>query len=256
MSGTPLTVTPILVRQDNYIWMLPTLPRAMAAVDPGEADPVIAFLVERGMQLSHILITHHHTDHIGGVEVLRQRYPGCIVVGSAADVHRLPTLDQAVIDGDTVGIGDLRVQVIATPGHTLGHVVYHVADAIFTGDTLFSCGCGRLFEGSAAQMWHSLQRLMALSETCRIFPGHEYTLLNLGFLLELEPENQAILAWLELAQGLIRQGKPTLPVSLAHEKKINPFLRCHLPAMAQKVGLPDQPAEVVFARLREMRNRM
>ncbi|MBF0158624.1 MAG: hydroxyacylglutathione hydrolase [Magnetococcales bacterium] len=248
-----IPVTPVLVRQDNYVWLFPTAPDQMAAVDPGEAEPVMAFLDRHDLGLSHILITHHHSDHIAGVEPLRQRYQAR-VTGAAADRHRLPTLDHAVVDGDRLSLGDQSVTVMATPGHTLGHVVYQVGDALFSGDTLFPAGCGRLFEGSAGQMWHSLQKLMALPDDCRLFAGHEYTLLNLGFVRILEPDHQAITDFWQQAQQQVRQGLPTLPVALAQEKQLNPFLRCHQPDIAQRLGLAGQSAEVVFAALRERRN--
>ncbi|MBF0123713.1 MAG: hydroxyacylglutathione hydrolase [Magnetococcales bacterium] len=253
MSQQGVVVIPVLVHQDNYVWLFPTLPGKMAAVDPGEAEAVIAFLDGYGVSLSHILITHHHNDHIDGVELLRQRYQAK-VIGAAADAHRLPPLDHAVVDGDKLRLGDQDVTVLETPGHTLGHVVYHTEDALFSGDTLFSCGCGRLFEGSADQMWASLQRLMALPGNWRLFAGHEYTLINLKFALHLEPDHQGLKQFYQHANTLVHQRQPTLPVRLEQEKQINPFLRCHTTNMAQYLDRAGQSGAAVFAALRQLRN--
>ncbi|MEO5332332.1 MAG: hydroxyacylglutathione hydrolase [Magnetococcus sp. YQC-5] len=255
MPHTPLRVESVLAGQDNIIWLIATGPGSYAAVDPGDADPVTHFLSSRQADLSHILLTHHHLDHIGGVETLRKRHAS-LVMGARNDASRLPRLDQAVVHGDTIELGvDIQLQIMAVPGHTTGHVVYYTADALFSGDTLFGFGCGRLFEGTPHMMWESLLQLKNLPDATRLFAGHEYTLANLKFVCDLEPER---VEWGDLRREvmqLLDAGQLTLPHPLAKEKQFNPFLRADDPLFAARIGLAGKTPVEVFATLREMRNR-
>ena len=229
-----LQVIPLAAFNDNYIWLLKNSDPANTkcwVVDPGEADPVIAYLEQEQLDLQGILLTHHHKDHIGGVEDLRQ--PGVEIVGCAADAARLPTLTQAVTAGDKLQILGQPVDILAVPGHTLGHLVYYFPATnqplLFSGDTLFAAGCGRRFEGSAAQMQASLHKLAQLPANTQIFAAHEYTLSNLNFALLVEPDNQDLQARLQQCQELRNNNQPTLPSNLALELASNPFLRLNQP---------------------------
>jgi hydroxyacylglutathione hydrolase len=253
MPQESLIVEAVPVLGDNYVWMFASKQNNYVAVDPGEATAVSQWLDKRNATLSHILLTHHHADHTGGVAELKSQY-GAKIIGSKADAHRLPTLDQGVEEGDSLNVGECQVQVLDTPGHTIGHVIYMVGDALFVGDTLFSMGCGRLFEGSPEVMWQSLQKIHNLPDATRIYPAHEYTLTNHGFALMLEPDNQDLI---DLQKELLTKNDnntPTLPTTLAEEKRINPFLRTQDNQFAQKLGLQGKSPQERFAILREKRN--
>jgi len=222
-----LTVTGIPCLSDNYVWLLQDAATgAVAVCDPGEADPVIAAVERLGGRLDLILLTHHHGDHIGGVSALQARFGGKII-GAAADAHRLPKLDQAVRAGDTVSLGSAAGMVLETPGHTVGHIAFYFPDgpAVLCGDTLFALGCGRLLEGSAAQMHASLQALAALPPDTRVCCGHEYTESNARFALTVEPGNQALIARATHVRNLRAAGQPTVPTTIAMERAENPFMR-------------------------------
>lgn len=220
MIGTPL---PLLA--DNYAWALQSA-ATTAIVDPAEAGPVIAWCDRRGVKPDKILLTHHHADHVDGVAELVAVY-GCAVVGARADAHRLPALDQAVAEDDFVAVGDSVARVIETPGHTVGHVCYHFIDdgVLIAADTLFTLGCGRVIEGSMAQMHGSLRKLAALPPETLVCSGHEYTLDNLKFALSVEPGNQALQAQGARYRALRAEGRPTVPSTIADELAANPFLR-------------------------------
>jgi len=219
-----LAITPIPVLNDNYAWLaVDDMTGTVAVVDPGEAGPIIEALGPQG-RLDLIVLTHHHADHIGGVEALRTRY-GARVMGNAADAHRLPPLDISVRPGEAAAIGASVGTVIDTPGHTLGHVVYAFAGALFSGDTLFSLGCGRLFEGTPADMFASFSRLAALPDDTMVYAGHEYTVSNLAFARHVDPDNAALAQRGAEIAALREQGEPTLPVSLGVERQTNPFIR-------------------------------
>ncbi len=252
-----LKVLPIPALRDNYIWVIHD-DHAAAVVDPGEAGPIVAWLADRGMALSAILITHHHGDHVAGVATLVARH-GCPVYGPGNE--DIVEVSRPVGDGDWVELAapPARLRVISVPGHTRGHLAYYGQGHLFCGDTLFSCGCGRVFEGTANQMYSSLMRLAALSEDTRVCCAHEYTLANLAFAREVDPSNRELQAWAEEALRLRRAGLPTLPVSLGRELRVNPFLRCHAPelriAAERWSGGSLQHPSQVFATLREMKNR-
>ncbi|MEM7634895.1 MAG: hydroxyacylglutathione hydrolase [Pseudomonadota bacterium] len=197
-----------------------------ASIDAPEAAAVEKALADTGWQLTHILITHHHHDHVGGVLELKDKW-NCAVVGSAAEPNELPGLTDTVTPGGTYDFSGHIAQIIATPGHTLGHITWHFADdgVAFAGDTLFTLGCGRVFEGTMDQMWSSLQVFEAMPPETIIYSGHEYTAANAEFALSIEPDNAALRARAEEISQLRAAGKPTVPSTIAEEMQTNPFLR-------------------------------
>lgn len=244
---------------DNYVWMLHDGHRAVV-VDPGEASPVEAALDSLGLELQAILVTHHHPDHVGGIERLRTRLRGP-VHGPARE--RIPSPFEPRHEGDVFEALGVRFEVLEVPGHTAGHIAFFSRDAgpdplLFCGDTLFSAGCGRLFEGTAAQLHASLERLAALPGRTRVCCTHEYTLSNLRFACAVEPANADAADHLRHCQRLREQGAITLPSSIERERLINPFLRCAEPAVvtaARREGAADDSPVAVFAALREWKNR-
>jgi len=251
----PLQVRAVRAFSDNYVWLIaaPTAPRTVIAVDPGDAAPVAAELERGGLSLAAILLTHHHADHIGGVAALQAR--GSVPVIGPDDA-RISLLTRSVHDGERVDFEDLglRFEVLAVPGHTTSHIAFWGHDALFCGDTLFSAGCGRLFEGTATEMNHSLQRLAALPGHTRVYCGHEYTAANLSFALAVEPGNAAALEYRDTVALRRAADLPSLPSSLALERDVNPFLRCaHGPVRAaaeQHAGAALGDDTAVFAALR------
>jgi hydroxyacylglutathione hydrolase len=229
---------------------------ATAAIDAPEAKPVIAALEKEGWRLTDILITHHHHDHVGGVAELKQKYQ-CRVVAPHDRKAPIALVDQRVKEGDTVKVGGLTTRVLETPGHTLDHISYmfDAEHALFCADTIFSIGCGRVIEGDAAMMWHSLLKLRALPDDTRVYCGHEYTLANIKFALTIEPDNAALKARAEQAQAQRKAGQPTVPTLLGEEKKANVFLRADVPAVAASIGLAGKSPAEVFGALRERKNR-
>lgn len=244
---------------DNYIWMLHDGHRAVV-VDPGDAAPVIEALDRHALQLAGILVTHHHADHVGGVNALRPRLQGP-VWGPVRE--KIPEPFVGLVEGDAIDVLGLHFKVLDVPGHTAGHIAYAQTDAakhplLFCGDTLFSAGCGRLFEGTPAQMHESLSKLAALPGDTRVCCTHEYTLSNLKFAAAVEPGNAARADYDARCQALRAGGRPTLPSSIALELAVNPFLRCAVPevvASALREGAAGDDVVSVLAALREWKNR-
>lgn len=247
---------------DNYIYLIGDTELGLAmVVDPGDADVVKRALKKRDWHLTLILNTHHHSDHIGGNAALKKAY-GAAIIGPHAERAKIGTLDRAVQEGDTITFSDLRGQVLDVPGHTGGHIAFHfpTLNALFCGDALFSLGCGRLFEGTAATMWQSLQKIRALPSATMLYCGHEYTEHFARFALMLEKDNVDVLRKLRHVKTLRQQGQPTLPASLAEEIHLNPFLRADQPAFQQALirhGFPLSGADptVVFAAIRAAKDR-
>eukprot|EP00887_Chlorella_sp_A99_P006475 scaffold3.g6475.t1 len=225
---------------DNYSWLLHE-PRQgkTAVVDPAEVAPVVAALERKGWQLTHILNTHHHWDHVGGNEELKRRY-GCTVVGPAADRERIPGIDVALADGDRYPFGATELMCFDTPGHTRGHITFYCseAQALFPGDTLFSLGCGRLFEGTPATMWASLSKLARLPPETRVYCAHEYTESNAKFAASIDPDNAALRKRIEEVTALRAAGQATVPSLLGEELAANPLLRPDDPVIRAALGVP------------------
>ena len=222
-----VTAQPVPILSDNYAWLLrESGSGAVVIVDLADAKPIIAALEKVGGRFDLILLTHHHADHIAGVDEVRARF-GAKVVGAGADAHRLPKLDQAVKEGDTVRFGDASARVIETPGHTRGQINYFFADGeiLLSGDTLFSLGCGRLSEGTPAELFSSLRKLAALPGNTKLCCGHEYTESNARFALSVDPDNTALQARTAQARQQRAAGQPTLPSVMSDELAANPFLR-------------------------------
>jgi len=222
-----ITATAVPILSDNYAWLLrDEATGATAIVDPADPAPIIAAIEGAGGRLDMILLTHHHGDHVAGTDDVRARF-GASVVGAAADEHRLPKLDRAVRDGDTVALGDSVATVIDTPGHTRGHIAYHFPDGgvLLCGDTLFSLGCGRLLEGTAAEMFASLRKFAALPGETLVCCGHEYTQSNARFALSVDGANAALKARAAEVDRLRAAGKATVPSTMAAEMAENPFMR-------------------------------
>jgi hydroxyacylglutathione hydrolase len=230
-------VVPVPVLQDNYSYLIIDEDESLAAVvDVAEVEPVLAAARKEGVTVTTVLSTHHHFDHVGGNEEIANRIP-VRIYGNADDAERIPRLTDGVREGDTVRFGRLSAQVLFIPAHTSGHIAYHFAreQAVFTGDTLFAAGCGRLFEGDPAQMMKSLGKLNALPEDTKVYCGHEYTVKNLEFASALEPSNAAIADKLAWAKSRRAQGQATVPSTLASERATNPFLRTSSPELRDSV---------------------
>lgn len=251
-----LKMDAIPIFSDNYVWLLQRGARAVV-VDPGDARPVLQELERRGLALEAILITHWHPDHIGGLPALRERYPAP-VYGPRAEADKIPGLTRLLDDADKVHVLELDFEVISVPGHTLGHIAYRAGEILLCGDTLFSAGCGRLFEGTPQQMHASLSRLAALPGDTRVYCTHEYTTSNLAFAHAVEPDNPAVVQRTEQVRALRSSNLPSLPSTIADERRFNPFLRCTETAVIEAAQQHSQQAllepEQVFTALRKWKD--
>ena len=251
-AAVEMVVVPCL--RDNYAFLVHNnATQQTALIDAPEAAPIQAVLDARGWTLTDILITHHHDDHIDGVGVLRT---GARVIGAKADAHRLPDLDLAVQEGDEITVCGQRTQVMDVSGHTEGHIAFHMPDAgfAFTADSLMALGCGRLFEGTPAQMWNSMQKLRALPDETLICSGHEYTESNARFAASLDPDNPDLIFRIKGIAVARAAGQPTVPSTLTLEKRTNPFLRADLPEFKSVMGMADASAVDVFTKVRALKD--
>ncbi len=252
----PLDLVTVPCLKDNYAFLLhdPSSDQT-ALVDAPEAAPILAALDRRGWRLSDILLTHHHGDHIDAVGPLRAA-TGARVWGAAADAHRLPPLDVAVTPGADLSFGGEPVEVIDVPGHTIGHIAFHCPDSrlLFSGDSLMALGCGRLFEGTPAQMWASLSAMAALPDDTVVCSGHEYTKGNARFALSVDPDNPDLQARAAAIDAARSEGRATVPSLLGDEKATNPFLRARDAAIRGALHMPDAQDVDVFARLRKLKD--
>lgn len=249
----PLDLVTIACLSDNYAFLVHDPEHGETAlIDVPEAAPILAELNRRGWSLTHVLLTHHHPDHVQGLEEIRAAFPDAVVIGAEADAHRLPPLDLKVKQGDTITVGPEWIGVIDVPGHTVGHIAYHFPESeiAFTGDSLMALGCGRLFEGTPEQMFESLSKLAALSPDTLICSGHEYTASNGRFAATIEPGNDLLETRNRETERLRRDGKFTVPSTLATELATNPFLRCDQPEVQAAVGLEGADPVEVFAAVR------
>ncbi len=250
------TIVPIKAFNDNYIWCLRNGKHALV-VDPGDANPVLDYLAQEELNLVAILITHHHPDHVGGNRTLLSKF-NVPIYGPKKE--NIPGISQKLSEGDSVFIKELEqgFKIIEIPGHTLGHIGYYDDSLLLCGDTLFSCGCGRLFEGTPEQMFHSLQKIANLPDHTLIFCTHEYTEANIEFALSVEPQNKELMEFKDKVLDLRSKGLPSLPVSLRQEKLTNPFLRAHLPSVAKSTLIEKQSGRTnpieVFTYLRKWKD--
>ena len=243
-------------RSDNFgILLRDAASGAVALVDAPEEAPILAAIERTGWKPSLLLVTHHHPDHVEANLALKERF-GLRIVGPAAEAGKIPGIDETVAEGDTAMLGSQAVRVIETPGHTAGHVSYHLPDAAvaFTGDTLFALGCGRLFEAGPEVMFNSLAKLAALPGETKIFCGHEYTASNARFALSVDGGNAALRTRAKEIEALRAEGRPTLPTTIAEELATNPFLRAGDPAIRKALGMEDASDEAVFAELRRRKD--
>lgn len=253
-TGIEVHMFPCL--EDNYGYLVrDRATGVLASIDTPEVAPIERALMQKGWKLHFILNTHHHGDHAGGNLELKQK-TGCQIVGPRADQERIPGIDIALGEGDTFELGSRPVRVFDTPGHTRGHIVWHFFEdeVVFVGDTLFAMGCGRLFEGTPAQMWASLQKLRALDADTRVYCAHEYTQKNAQFALTVEPDNQELVARAAEVSRLRAQGLPTIPTTIGREKQTNPFLRPDSPGLQATLGMSGAALVDVFAETRRRRN--
>jgi len=253
----PIEIVTVPCRSDNYAFLIHSTDNGRTAlVDAPETAPIQAALAERGWSLTEIWITHHHDDHIDAVDDLRAAY-SAKVIGAAADAHRLPKLDEALTPGQSYDFYGYAVHILDVPGHTVGHIAFHLpaANAVFTADSLMALGCGRLFEGTADQMWASLSQLAALPADTIVYSGHEYTAANARFALTIEPDNAALQARVAAITEARANGIPTVPSTLAEERATNPFLRAGLPAVKTLLNMSDQTDAAVFAEIRQRKDR-
>jgi hydroxyacylglutathione hydrolase len=254
---TPLEIELFPCRSDNFgVLLHDPATGATASIDAPEEQPILDALSRRSWTLSHIFTTHHHNDHVEANLALKA-LSGVTIVGPAREAARIPGIDRPVDDGDSFEFSGRRVEVIATPGHTLGHICFHLPQEklLFAADTLFALGCGRLFEGTPAQMWGSLEKLAALPEETTVYFGHEYTLSNACFAKTIDPENAALVRRVAEIETLRAAGSFTAPTTIGLEKATNPFLRAADPAIRRQLGLESASDAEVFAEIRARKDR-
>jgi hydroxyacylglutathione hydrolase len=242
---------------DNFGYLIhDPATKATASIDAPEAGPIIKALEREGWTLTDILVTHHHHDHVGGISELKQKYK-CRVVAPHDKSAKIADVDLRAGQGDVVKVGSLLARVLETPGHTLDHIsyVFDNEKAVFAADTLFSIGCGRVFEGTYPMMWDSLLKLRSLPDDFDLYCGHEYTASNVKFALTIEPDNAALKARAEQVTKLRAEGQPTIPVKLSNEKQANVFLRADEPSVAASLRMKGAGAAEVFGELRERKNK-
>ncbi len=244
-------------RSDNYgVLVHSTETGETASIDAPDADAVLSALKSKGWSLTHIFTTHHHQDHTEGNLALKN-HSDVAIFGPKAEAAKIPGIDKEFVDGDVFDFAGHAVHVLETPGHTAGHITYWLPsdNVAFVGDTLFAMGCGRLFEGTPAQMWASLQKLIALPPETTLYCGHEYTQANAAFSLTIDPSNLALQSRARDVDALRAAGKPTLPTKLGIELETNPFLRPHDPGIRETLNMTDASNEEVFTEIRERKNR-
>ena len=252
----PLDIVQIPCLSDNYGYLIrDRASGAAATIDTPDANAINAALDQAGWRLTHILNTHHHWDHAGGNLALKEKW-NCEIIGPKAEAARIPGLDRAVGENDVVMLGESKAVVYDTPGHTAGHIIYHFADdgAAFVGDTIFAMGCGRLFEGTPAQMWSSLSKIAALPPETQLYCAHEYTQANAAFALTVDPHNAALKERARKVDRLRAEGRPTVPSTLAVELATNPFLRADDKDVKGAIGLPGADAVNAFAEIRQRKD--
>ena len=250
-----LEIRQLRALRDNYVWLLRDPDTgATGVVDPSEPGPVFGALAETGWKLTHILNTHHHPDHTGGNLALKER-THCTIVGPRADRARIPGIDIDVADGEDYAFGRQVARVFDVPGHTRGHIAFWFGGsrALFCGDTLFTLGCGRLFEGTPQQMWTSLSKLKVLPPETRVYCGHEYTQANARFAVTVEPKNEALIARSRRVNELRSRGQSTVPATMGEELATNPFLRADVPALQVAMGAAGDPVGT-FAEIRRRKD--
>ena len=245
----PLEIVTVPCLSDNYAFIARSASGETALVDAPEAAPIRSELSRRGWGLDHILVTHHHADHVDGVDALRREF-GARVVGNAADSSRLPKLDQAVSEGDEIAVCGEGFLVLDVSGHTVGHLAFVTSGAAFTADSLMALGCGRVFEGTHEMMWKSLEKLAALPPSTIIYSGHEYTESNARFALSVEPDNPALAKRAAEVSEMRKRNEPTVPSALSLELETNPFLRAKLPEVKSLIGMPDASDAEAFKEIR------
>ena len=255
--STSLEIVRIPVLSDNYVWLMrEPQSGSVGVVDPAVAGPVLAEADKRRWKITHILNTHHHGDHVGGNREIKEA-TGCTIVGFARDKARIPGIDVTVEDGDRYRFGEAEAEVFFIPGHTSGHIAYAFKEqrALFCGDTIFALGCGKMFEGTPQQFWHSLERLRALPDDMRVYCAHEYTQSNARFAVTIESDNPQLMARRDSVDAARARGEATVPSLLGEEKQTNPFLRADAPALMARFGGQDRPAHEIFGAIRAAKDR-